>query len=295
MRSETVGEIETAYFDMGEGRPIVFIHGGEPGGSVGAIMWRENAPALSKTYRVVGLDRPGQGRSANMPGDRPFDIETICEHVERFLEARGVGEEAVIVGQSRGAFVAAYLAWKYPHRRTGLVMVNSASFAPKRAVKHDLYLKKRRGEPDTVRQDEEWLTQWHQAITEEWVSAAAEVVGSPLRRRARQIFEDTAEDYYRSFEVIKEKVLGWFRDGGYLGPSLTIWGLKDPMASFSDGLEIFDLMRAGDGDARFYGLHDCGHLPFTERPNIFNRQISLFVEDQVQGGTNYDHNKLSNT
>lgn len=284
MRSETINGIETAYFDIGEGRPIVFIHGGEPGGSVGALMWRENAPALSAGYRVLGLDRPGQGRSGNMPGDAAFDIVQICEHVERFLEVRGVGDDAIIVGQSRGAFVAAYLAWKYPHRRTGLVIVNSASFAPKRAVKHDLYLKTRRGQPDTVRHDEEWLTVKHHAITDEWVDVVADIIGAPAQRRSKEIFEATAEDYYRSFEDIKESVLGWFRDGGFEGPSLTIWGTKDPMASFADGLEIFDLLRAGDGAARLYALQDCGHCPFSEQADIFNRQIELFIEEQIMGG-----------
>ena len=60
-RTVKVGRDEVSYVDLGEGDPVLLIHG--LGGNW--RVWLENLPALAhRNHRVIAVDLPGFGRSA---------------------------------------------------------------------------------------------------------------------------------------------------------------------------------------------------------------------------------------
>ena len=107
--------------DGPEGAPaIVFVHGTRLTGTV----WRAQMDDLRDTYRVVALDLPGHGRSA----DRAFTVADAADEVAHAIEVVA-GGHAVVVGLSLGGYVAMDLAARRPELVRGLV-VSGATTEP---------------------------------------------------------------------------------------------------------------------------------------------------------------------
>lgn len=113
-----VGEINTRYWVLGRGSPLLLIHG------LGASCeyWRYNVRALSQAFRVYAFDLPGFGRSDKRIEDLSLDL--AGEFVAAFLNAQGV-DRASLVGNSLGGAVSLQFAVQYPHRLEKLVLVSS--------------------------------------------------------------------------------------------------------------------------------------------------------------------------
>lgn len=102
-----------------EGPAVLVLHGASSN-------LEEPYTALSEAfadYRTVWLDRPGLGWS-----ERPdvwWNPQREAVLIQRFLEELGIGE-AIVVGHSWGAAIAARLAMDHPDHVTGLVLVAPA-------------------------------------------------------------------------------------------------------------------------------------------------------------------------
>jgi len=111
---------EVSYVDVGEGEPIVFVHGI----SGSWQNWLENLPHFARTHRAIALDLPGFGRSP-MPS-WPIDIPAYGRLLHDFCEKVGVGSGAALVGNSLGGFVAAEAVTAAPGRFDRLALISAA-------------------------------------------------------------------------------------------------------------------------------------------------------------------------
>lgn len=112
MRLE-LGTRGVAYDDVGEGQPVVFVHGFPHHRK----LWAPQVRALAGTARVIAPDLPGFGES-DMP--ERFAIDAWADGLARFLDALRI-ERAVIAGLSMGGYVA--LAFWRLHRERALALV----------------------------------------------------------------------------------------------------------------------------------------------------------------------------
>jgi pimeloyl-ACP methyl ester carboxylesterase len=107
------------YVEVGEGRPILFVHG-----LSGCWQnWLENLPHCGRWHRAIALDLPGFGASP-MPSWE-IDIPAYGRLVHDFCEKLGI-EGAMIVGNSMGGFVAVEAAISGAARFERLVLVSAA-------------------------------------------------------------------------------------------------------------------------------------------------------------------------
>ena len=63
-----VDGIDTRYYEAGQGEPIVFIYGGNFGSADSASsapVWSLNFLPLSERFKVIALDKLGQGHTGN--------------------------------------------------------------------------------------------------------------------------------------------------------------------------------------------------------------------------------------
>jgi pimeloyl-ACP methyl ester carboxylesterase len=81
---------------------------------------------LASRYRVLAVDRPGQGWSEALRDRLNASPSCQARHIAKALRRLGV-EEAVIVGHSLGAAIAAALAIEEPSLVRGLVFLAPAS------------------------------------------------------------------------------------------------------------------------------------------------------------------------
>jgi 2-hydroxymuconate-semialdehyde hydrolase len=99
-RTVIVDGLTTSYLEVGDGEPVVLLHGGEFGVSA-EIGWERTMPALADRYRVLAPDMLGFGQSAKVidfndgRGMRIRHIARICEELSI--------DSAHFVGNSMGA------------------------------------------------------------------------------------------------------------------------------------------------------------------------------------------------
>ena len=102
-RASTAGG-ELAYLDVGEGPPVVLLHGFPQSSS----MWRDLAGLLAGRFRVIAPDLLGAGDSEK-PADAPLDLVAQTSYVRDLLDRLGV-ERVAAVGASFGGGIAQRLA-----------------------------------------------------------------------------------------------------------------------------------------------------------------------------------------
>ncbi|HLY36607.1 MAG TPA: alpha/beta hydrolase [Candidatus Binatia bacterium] len=117
-RDVTVDGVRLAADDEGAGTPaLVCLHAIGHGARDFAALRRAFAPA----HRVVALDWPGQGNSAD--DSRPPSAARYAALLAGVLDALGI-ERVVLVGNSIGGAAALRYAATHPERVAGLVLEN---------------------------------------------------------------------------------------------------------------------------------------------------------------------------
>jgi 2-hydroxy-6-oxonona-2,4-dienedioate hydrolase len=107
------------YYEAGEGRPLILIHGRGPG-ATGWSNFSGNVEALAKNFHVCAFDMPGWGDS------QACTKETL-DHGQatiQFMDALGV-EKAACIGNSTGGVVALSVAVDHPERVSHLITMGS--------------------------------------------------------------------------------------------------------------------------------------------------------------------------
>jgi 2-hydroxymuconate-semialdehyde hydrolase len=117
-----LGSVNTNYHDLGQGEPILLIHGSGPGVSAWAN-WRLTLAALSPNFRCLAPDMAGFGYSSVADGFA-FTRANWRDQLLRFLDAKGI-EKAHVIGNSFGGSMALDLAIAVPERVGQLVLMGS--------------------------------------------------------------------------------------------------------------------------------------------------------------------------
>ena len=106
--------------EIGEGPPLLMLHGGGPGAN-GMSNFSRNIPALAERFRVIVPDMPGYGRSTKGL-DRKDPFGDLARAMLGLLDALGV-ERAHALGNSLGGACALRLALEAPDRVDRLVLL----------------------------------------------------------------------------------------------------------------------------------------------------------------------------
>jgi peroxiredoxin len=95
------------YVDVGEGQPVVLIHGWP----LSHLMWERQTTALVDAgYRVVAYDRRGFGRSSHPRGG--YDYDTFAEDLDTLMDELDL-DDAALVGFSMGGGEVARFIGRY--------------------------------------------------------------------------------------------------------------------------------------------------------------------------------------
>ncbi|WP_174910116.1 alpha/beta fold hydrolase [Burkholderia diffusa] len=122
-RRIVAGGLDTNYHDVGDGPPVLLIHGSGPGVTAYAN-WRLTMPALAEQFRVIAPDMAGFGETER-PRDYVYSMDHWVDHALGVLDALGV-ERAHVIGNSFGGALALALAIRAPERVGRLVLMGAA-------------------------------------------------------------------------------------------------------------------------------------------------------------------------
>jgi pimeloyl-ACP methyl ester carboxylesterase len=270
----TIDERRVNLIDIGEGPPLVFVHG--LGGSW--QNWLENVVAFSSEHRVIAVDLPGFGHS-EMPADR-ITISGYGAWLDRLFDALEI-EAAAVVGNSMGGFIAAETAITFPHRVERLVLVAAAGVS-----QHELR------NPHVLRALE--ATENLAQMVTAWGLSQLDFLSA--RPRGRQVLMAfvTAHPEKLPGPLVVEQARGAGKPGflpaldaltdypiadrlSEIGcPTLIVWGPKDKLVPIRDAYEFNRLIP----DSRLLVYEDTGHMPMLERPERFNDDLRAFLSEQ---------------
>jgi pimeloyl-ACP methyl ester carboxylesterase len=110
--------LEIAYERVGDGPPLVLVHGA----AVDSRMWQPQMAALADAFTVVAWDEPGAGRSSEVPAD--FTLPDYADCLAALIAALELGP-AHVAGLSWGGSVALELYRRHPERVATLVLAGA--------------------------------------------------------------------------------------------------------------------------------------------------------------------------
>ena len=116
MRTVRVDDIEIAYKDLGQGKPLILITG------YGATMdlWPPGVLTdLSARHRVIIFDNRGMGKTTAT--GKPFSIGLFADDTAGLMDALNISR-ADVLGWSMGADIAQELALRHPEKVDRLVL-----------------------------------------------------------------------------------------------------------------------------------------------------------------------------
>jgi len=116
----SVLDTEMAYVDVGEGDPVVFLHGNP----TSSYLWRNIIPYLQPLARCLAPDLVGMGESGPNPAGR-YRFVDHARYLDAWLEAVGAGERVTFVVHDWGSALGFHWARRHPDRVRGIAYMEA--------------------------------------------------------------------------------------------------------------------------------------------------------------------------
>jgi pimeloyl-ACP methyl ester carboxylesterase len=249
--------LEIAYRCVGEGRPLVLVHGAGEDGRV----WQPQLAALSDEFTVVAWDEPGAGRSSDVPAD--FSVVDYANCLAALIEAVALGP-AHIAGLSWGGTVVLELYRRHPELAATLILV-------------DTYAGWRGSLPEEeVRARLEGLHQMLAAPAEEFDPTLPGLFAGDPPAEFVPLLEEMAADVRPHSLRVALSLMAETDQRDVLPrvgvPALLVWGEQDARSPLSVARQF----EHGIRDTKLVVIPDCGHVSNLEQPEQFNRAVREF-------------------
>lgn len=120
--SIATGAVQTNYHDVGDGDPVILLHGSGPGVSAWAN-WRLVLQNLASDFRLLAPDLAGFGYSVT-PKEMTHTRQTWLDQIVSFLDALEL-DRVHVIGNSFGGSMALALAIAHPERVKRMVLMGA--------------------------------------------------------------------------------------------------------------------------------------------------------------------------
>ncbi|NUC71605.1 alpha/beta hydrolase [Haloterrigena sp. SYSU A558-1] len=256
-------DLEVAYYDDGDGEPILFCHGIP----TSSFLWRDVAPALSDDYRVIAPDMVGYGNSAMHDGfDRSIRAQEAM--IDGLVEELGL-ESLTFVGHDLGGGVGLRYAVHDPDAIDRLVLSNAVCY-------------------------DSWPIE---TIVDLGLPATINEMGvDDVRETLEGVFRDTRYDDPEEAFVdgmlapwdSEEAAVSLSRNAigtntshtTEIDPSeipartLLLWGAEDEFQE----IEYAERLEGDISDAELVGLDEASHWVMADRPDAYTERLREFLD-----------------
>jgi pimeloyl-ACP methyl ester carboxylesterase len=238
----TSGDARIRYREIGQGDPVVLIHGL----SRSLDDWVGVSDSLARDHRVIAIDVRGFGRSTRFSKPADFGRE-MANDVVRLLNQIGI-QRAHLVGHSMGATIAAYVAARHPDRVRSISLIAGPFPQDTAAFERDeagfaTEIEQGRGMKSLIR----WLfPKWSDSLVnamdaEAWRTNDPAAVGSAMRSMGRLAVLPASASTIRA-------------------PTLIVVGTEDPL------LPASRWAKSWWPDARLLEVPDADHITILYHP-----------------------------
>jgi pimeloyl-ACP methyl ester carboxylesterase len=269
--------IRTHFVQAGSGEPVVLVHGAGPGASAWSG-WREAIPALAQYHHVIALDTIGFGLT-DKPTNINYTDQASVNHLAGFIDALCL-DRVSLIGNSRGAYIAAKYLVDHPTRVRKLLMVSSGSIANAMGIERSAAqsggmntLEAFDGTPEAMRRWMEVIVHDHSKITDELVNRRLEIASLPGHdycRKSQNAFRKTLRTDPNERQLFDLR----HRLPMVTTPMHMVWGGKDTFAPAEFAQQLRSLLP----NVTFQMLENSGHQAQNDESERFNSIALEFLK-----------------
>jgi pimeloyl-ACP methyl ester carboxylesterase len=252
VRFYDVNGIRTRVLELGEGEPIILLHGW--GTKIESLF--PISSFLQTDMKVIIMDFPGFGQTDFPPA--PWGVSDYVDWLRSLLHILKI-DSAYFLGHSFGGRVGIKLAASAPEIVKGLILVDSAG----------------------VRQFEtSWRTKILGAISGVAKPFLYLLPGSLSNKIRWKFYKSIGSTDYLTAGRLRETYLKVINEdlepllGNICAPTLLVWGEKDQATPLKDG----ELMARKITGSKLIVIKDAGHYPFVDNPIEVNKYIAEYLK-----------------
>ena len=246
MNHDLKHEGKFSYLEVGEGTPIVILHG-----LMGGL---SNFDAVAdylatKGYKVVIPELPLYTQSL-----LKTNVKAFARYVKDFIIFKGF-ERVILLGNSLGGHIALYHTKMYPEKVAGLVLTGSSGLYE--SAMGDSYPK--RGDYEYIKNKTEMVFYDPKVATKEMVDEIYALVNDRIKVIKTVTIAKSAIRHNMAKDLPKMHV-----------KTCLIWGKNDAVTP-PDVAEDFHKLLP---NSNLYWIDKCGHAAMMEHPDQFNLLVS---------------------
>lgn len=245
-------EDKFSYVEMGEGFPIVALHG-----IMGGLSnFDTTLHYFSKRYRVIVPELPLY--------ELPLlstSVKGLCQWVFRFIEYKKL-DKVILLGNSLGGHIALLLSKLYPNKVKALILTGSSGLYEN--AMGSGYLK--RGDYEFIRKKCEEVFYDPKVATKQIVDEVFATVNDRAKVVKSLAIAKSAIRHNMAKDLPKMKM-----------STCIIWGKNDTVTPPRVAEEFHELLPNSD----LFWIDKCGHAAMMEHPNQFNEILDKWLENKA--------------
>lgn len=250
MEKKTSKDGKYRYIEIGEGKPIIILHG-LMGGLSNFQGVTEYFP--KKGYKVLVPELP----IYDMPMLKT-NVKQFAKFVAGFIKHKGL-EDVILLGNSLGGHIGLLHTKMYPKLIKALVITGSSGLYE--SAMGDGY--PRRGDYDFIRKKAENVFYDPAVATKEIVDEVFATVNNRSKIIKTLAIAKSAIRHNMANDLPKMKT-----------PTCIIWGENDKVTP----PDVADLFHELLPDSDLFWMEKCGHAPMMEHPKEFNEIFDSWLE-----------------
>lgn len=275
-RELTVNGITSSCWEIGDGEPLVLVHGGGPGAD-GLVNWYAVMPLLARAgFRVIAVNMLGYGLANHpAPGSNTYpaagfryDVDSRIRHLLAQLDALGI-DRACLVGNSMGGTSVLGACARAPQRVRRLVLMGSGGIPTppgnKLKTAATRYQPTYEGMAEVARM---MNNGFDVPDMDTIIRYRFEISSDELNSMAREATMAIARDDPDAIHLLDEDVIRSIKT-----ETLIVQGRDDLIFPPDTGLRFHQLL----DNSWLSSLPRCGHWAMLQYPRVFTELCTWFL------------------
>lgn len=237
------------YYEIGEGTPIVILHG-----LMGGLSNFDGVADYfcNKGYKIIIPELPLYTNSL-----LKTNVKAFARFVKEFIIFKNLGK-VILLGNSLGGHIALYHAKMYPELLRGMILTGSSGLYE--SAMGDSYPK--RGDYEYIKKKAEDVFYDPSIATKELVDEVFATVNDRMKVIKTITIAKSAIRHNMAKDLPKIKT-----------PTCLIWGKNDQVTPPEVAVEFDELLP----DSELFWIDKCGHAAMMERPQEFNELLEAWL------------------
>jgi pimeloyl-ACP methyl ester carboxylesterase len=243
-----------SYLEIGEGTPIVILHG-----LMGGLSNFDGVANYFSTrgYKIVIPELPIYTQNL-----LKTNVKAFAKYVKDFITFKKF-ERVILLGNSLGGHIALYHTKMYPEKMLGLVITGSSGLYE--SAMGDSY--PRRGDYEYIQKKAEAVFYDPKIATKEIVDEVYAMANDRIKLIKTLTIAKSAIRHNMAKDLPKIHV-----------PTCIIWGKNDSVTPPEVALEFDRLLP----NSTLYWIDKCGHAAMMEHPDEFNRLLEVWLQEKSE-------------